>query len=56
MYDAGPLYATDAREAGAAMGNEGIDESARGMGGSWVHGQSLGFVDDDQVVVLVYDP
>ena len=53
--DAGPHDAADARQRGAAVGDEGIDQRAGGVAGRRMHGEALGLVDDDEVRVFVDD-
>ena len=53
VHDAGALYAADARQAIAAMGDEGIDQGARLVAGAGVNHQPCGLVDHDQVLVFI---
>ena len=53
VHDARPPHAADARQALPAMGDQGVDQRARGVAGPGMHGQARRLVDDDQVRVLV---
>ena len=51
----GPPDAADPGKAGAAMGDQRIDQRAGLMPGGGMHHEALGLVDDDDVVVLIDD-
>ena len=53
VHDARPPFAADAGEAFAAMGDERIDQRAGPMPGGGMNNEATGFVDDDDVVVLI---
>jgi hypothetical protein len=53
--DAGAFFATDARERVAAMMQQRIDQRAGGRAGGGVDDHACGFVDDDQIGILVED-
>ena len=53
MDDAGAALAADAGKAVAAMGDQRIDQGAGPVAGGGMHDEIAGFVDDDDVVVLV---
>ena len=55
VHDAGPFDAADAGQAVAAMGDQRIDQRARGVAGGRMHHQAFRFVDHDQRVVFVDD-
>lgn len=53
--DAGPAHPADARQAGAAMGDESVHQGARVVTRRRVHHEARRLVDHDEVVVLVGD-
>ncbi len=53
--DPRPPHAADAGQAGTAMGDEGVDEGPAGMARCRVDDEAGGFVDDDEIVVLIGD-
>ena len=55
VHDARPFDAADARQAVAAMGNQGVDQGAGPVAGGRMHNQARRFVDDDERIVLVYN-
>src|SRR5262245_17062426 len=55
MNDARPSYPANAGQALAAMGDEGVDESARLVAGGGMDDEARGLVDDDEGVVLIDD-
>ena len=55
MHDAGPRHAADAGEAGAAMGDQRVDQRAGGVAGARMHHEAGRLVDDDERVVLIDD-
>ncbi len=55
VHDARPLDAADAGQAGAAVGDQRIDQRAGFVAGGRMHDETFRFVDDDDVVVLVDD-
>ena len=55
VHDARPLDAADARKAGAAMGDQRVDQRAGLVAGGRMHHQPPRLVDDDDVVVLEDD-
>ena len=55
MYDAGAADAADAGQAVAAMRDQRVDERPGLVAGAGMNDQTLGLVDDDDVVVLVDD-
>src|SRR4029453_980803 len=55
MYDAGPLDAADARQAGAAMGDQRVDQGAGWVACGRMDHQASRLVDHDQVGVFVDD-
>lgn len=55
MDDARPLDPADAREAGAAMGDEPIDQRARRMARRRMDHQSRRLVENDEMLVLEAD-
>ena len=55
VHDAGPPDAADAGKAGAAMGDQRVDQRAGLVAGGGMHHEALRLVDDDDVVVLVDD-
>ena len=52
VHDARPLDAADAGKAGAAMGDQRVDQRAGLVAGGRMHDQAFRLVDDDDVVVL----
>ncbi len=55
VHDAGPPLAADPGKAVAAMRNQRIDQRPGPMAGGGMNDEVAGFVDDDDVVVLVDD-
>ncbi len=55
VHDAGPPLAADAGETVAAMRNQGIDQGAGPMAGGGMNDKFAGFIDVDDVVVLIDD-
>ncbi len=55
MHDAGPLDAADARQAVAAMGDQGVDQSAGLMTRARMDDQPGGLVENDQQIILKHD-
>ncbi len=55
VHDAGAAHAADARQAVAAMAQQGVDQSAGGVTGRRMHHEPRGLVDDDHVLVLEDD-
>ena len=55
VHDAGPAHPADAGQAGAAMGDQRVDQRAGLVAGRRMHHEALRLVDDDDVVVLVDD-
>ena len=55
VHDARPADAADAGKAGAAMGDQRVDQRAGLVAGGRMHDQPLRLVDDDDVVVLIDD-
>ena len=53
MDDAGAALAADAGKAVAAMGDQRVDQGAGPISGRGMNDEVAGFVDDDDVVVLV---
>ena len=53
VNDAGPGFAADAHQAVAAMGDQGIDQSAIRIAGGGMNHQSRGLFDHDEVLVLI---
>ena len=53
VHDARPADAADAGKAGAAMGNQRVDQRAALVAGGRMHDQPFWLVDDDDVVVLI---
>ena len=51
--DARPPHPADARQAVAAMGDQGIDQRSRLVAGTGVDDQACRLVDDDQVLVFI---
>ena len=55
MHNAGTAHAADAGQAGAAVGDQRVDECPGLVAGGGVNHEPLGLVDDDEVVILVDD-
>ena len=55
VHDARAADAADPRQAGAAMGDQRIDQRAGLVAGAGMHDEALGLVDDNDVVILVDD-
>ena len=55
MDDAGPHHAADARQRGAAMGDQRVDQRACVVAGGRMHHHADRLVDDDQVLVFKDD-
>ena len=53
--DAGPPHSADAGETRPAMGDERIDQGSGFMSGGRMHHKTSGFVDHDEVLVLIDD-
>jgi hypothetical protein len=55
MYNPGALNAANPGKASAAMIEQSIDQRAVGMSGRRMHDHAPGFVDHDDVRVLIYN-
>ena len=55
VHDAGPPLAADAGETFAAVRNESVDQRPSPVAGGGMNHKITGFIDDDQVAVLVND-
>ena len=55
MHNPRPAHAADPRQAVAAMREQGVDQGPAGMAGRRVDDHAGGFVDDDEVAVLMND-
>lgn len=55
VNNAGALYLANTRQTGATMMQEGIDQSAVVIAGSWMNHEACRFIDDDYVIILKGD-